>query len=1119
MAGSTLIGALRVVLGINTAAFDKGLSLSQKKMAAAGRDFARIGKRMQRVGQSLSTQLTLPVLALGAGVLKVAGDFESAMNRVEAATGAAGKELKALRDQAKAFGADKSFTATATETAQVMEMLAKNGLSVSQILGGATESTLKLAAATGSEFSPAADLATDVIQQFSKQAADLNDVVDKVTGALIVSKFGFDDYKLAIGQAGGVAGGLGLSFEDLNVAIAATSALFASGSDAGTSFKTFLTRLVPQSDQAAALMEKLGLKFFDASGKMKPLAEIAEVLRQKLGGLADEAKTDVLKQVFGTDAMRTAIGLMNQGAEGLARVNAEINKADAQKQMEARMKGLNGGLTQLKKSAESLAIALGDSGFLTAAANFVSAITDMIRAVAQLPPGILKAIGVLAGFAAAVGPVLFVAGKLIGVWGSFLTLGGRLPAVFAKSGAEAAGVAAKTGLAARAFGGLQKAMLFLRGPWGIAIMAIAAAIGILAMRSKQATVASEEHRKRQEQLSEAQARLREITEKLATATGEEAKAARIAAAEATRKAMADVRAAKAALERAKAELILARALAAKANADVRQSTRTVLGAGGGFDPTRGKIRMAEKPNARAAQEEADFKAALANLVTATSNLNELSTALQAPINVALPKDNPDLSTDSSKKARDDSEQRLKEFLRLKYEMEQEELDGKRELLEAQRDISYSIEERAGLARQILEIEKQQRSKQIGFDLAMTLADKTVSAQQKEEAKTRAAKQLALNDQVSALRLQAINDDEAAARQRAEEQLAQTRYDLQRGRLEAERNLAQTAAERRAIELEILELAYRERRERLERIIRESRDADERHKASMELNALGGQQALDRQGVLQSTMGPWESFMQSLPNTAAKARESMEALKVQGIHGVIDSLVALRHGFGAFRDTALRALDDLIANLLRVELMKGASKLFGGAPAQEAAQGAQLATAGTTLMTAGGTLNAAGGTLTAAGGTLTGASAALAPAGITLNTASASLTASAAMWAATAAQIMVAASMLMAANGASAAAGAPGGVPAFDTGGAFQVLGRHGRDRNTLALNGMQIAKVSYGEKLSISNDKQAAGAAMPGAFHFHFPGALSDREARRTGTQAAAGFRAEMARAATKGVS
>lgn len=226
---NAVVGALRINLGLDSAEFERGLTESRKALIEFGRD-------MQDVGARMSTFLTLPIGAFGALTVRTAANFEEAMNRVRAALQPTASEFEALNDIAREYGATTAFSAT--QSAEAIEILAKNGLDASQILGGALGASLTLAAASGADMAQAGDIATDVMLQFGKGASELGTVVDGITGVLIQSKFGIDDYALALAQAGGVAGGLGMTFEDFNAGIAATSSLFASGSDAGTSFKT-----------------------------------------------------------------------------------------------------------------------------------------------------------------------------------------------------------------------------------------------------------------------------------------------------------------------------------------------------------------------------------------------------------------------------------------------------------------------------------------------------------------------------------------------------------------------------------------------------------------------------------------------------------------------------------------------------------------------------------------------------------------------------------------------------------------------------------------------------------------------------------------------------------------
>lgn len=432
---AAVIGALRADLSAGWAEFAADMGKAADSVKGFGKTFKSVASDLRGAGMALSAAITLPVAAFGGAVVVASKDFEAAMNRVKAATGAAGAELEALNDKARAIGMDPNNTANAIQAADAMEVLAKNGLTATEILAGAADAATKLAAATGSELAPAADVATDVMLQFGKSAGDLMPVVDGITGTLLASKFGFDDYRLALGQAGGVAGGLGVEFTEFNAVIAATSALFSDGSDAGTSYKTFLTSLTPASVQAANAMKRYGLEFFDAQGRMKSMADIAGILKDRLGGLSEEAKTDVLQTIFGRDAMRTAIGLINAGAEGVRALDEEIQKASAQEQLDARMAGLSGAMTGFSKALTELKIAIGDSGLLDMVAGFVRSLTDMVKGLSSLPAPVLGFITALAGLAAVIGPLLFVAGAFMGALTNLAPLATFAGAAFTSMGA------------------------------------------------------------------------------------------------------------------------------------------------------------------------------------------------------------------------------------------------------------------------------------------------------------------------------------------------------------------------------------------------------------------------------------------------------------------------------------------------------------------------------------------------------------------------------------------------------------------------------------------------------------------------------------------------------------
>lgn len=152
-------------------------------------------------------------------------------------------------------------------------------------------------------------------------------------------------------------------------------------------------------------------------------------------------------------------------------------------------------------------------------------------------------------------------------------------------------------------------------------------------------------------------------------------------------------------------------------------------------------------------------------------------------------------------------------------------------------------------------------------------------------------------------------------------------------LEGDRSLARTAAERRRIELELLDIMFEIRRARLEEARAAALLAGKTAEAGRiqdEMNALPGLQARAQESTRRGTAGPMEQYFEGVPQTADEMNEAMERLQVQGIDGAINSIMALTEGFDNMRDVALNAIKQIIAELIRMQLMKLAMNIIGAA---------------------------------------------------------------------------------------------------------------------------------------------------------------------------------------------
>jgi TP901 family phage tail tape measure protein len=347
------VAKLQVVVGADTSGAEKGFdSIGQRISSFAG------------VAQMALLGAGVAIAGAGAAAVTAAAGFEKTMSGVKAVSGATNEEMKGLSALALQLGKDTSFSAS--EAAAGIEELIKGGLSVADVMGGAAKATLNLAAAGGVSLPDAATIAANALAQFNLKGSDMAHVADLIAGAANASALDVGQFKFSLQAAGAVAATVGFTFDDLAQAIAVMGKAGITGSDAGTSLKTMFLNLQPSTDKARDAMKDLGIitaeganRFFDATGKVRSMAEVAGVLNEATRNLTQQQKLATLQTIFGSDAIRAAAVFAKEGASGFDTMAASMSKVTAETVGAEKLNNLNGSVEQLKGSLETAAITLG----------------------------------------------------------------------------------------------------------------------------------------------------------------------------------------------------------------------------------------------------------------------------------------------------------------------------------------------------------------------------------------------------------------------------------------------------------------------------------------------------------------------------------------------------------------------------------------------------------------------------------------------------------------------------------------------------------------------------------------------------------------------------------------
>jgi TP901 family phage tail tape measure protein len=435
--------------------FENAANMADTFGKRASTNLGKTGQMMTNVGSTLTKGITVPLALVGVAAAKTAMDFDAQMSRVQAIAGATGKQTAALKKEAIQLGAKTQFSAK--QAASGMENLASAGMNSNQIMS-AMPGVLNLAAVSGGDVAAAAEDASTALNAFGLSASDSGHVADVFAKAAAKTNAEASDMGEALKYVAPGAHAAGQSIETTAAAIGVLSDAGIKGTMAGTSLNQVFEQLGKPTTEAAKAMQKIGFSAYDANGKMKPLPKLVSDYAKATKGMTAEQKQYYLATIFGTQGGRAMNAMLAAGAPKLAHLTKELQNSDgaANKMAKTMQKNAKNAIEQLGGALESAAIVIGDkmAPAITAVANWLG---DLVSKFTNASPKIQNFILIMLGIAAAVGPIILVAGKML---------------IFANNVRTAAAAFKAFGGASSALGAVLKAL---------PIIALVAAIALLAV--------------------------------------------------------------------------------------------------------------------------------------------------------------------------------------------------------------------------------------------------------------------------------------------------------------------------------------------------------------------------------------------------------------------------------------------------------------------------------------------------------------------------------------------------------------------------------------------------------------------------------------------------------------
>jgi TP901 family phage tail tape measure protein len=409
--------------GVGAAADQASKTVSQK--------FKDMGQSLESTGKSLSKNVTLPIVGIGAAALAVSKDFDTSMTRIQALVGLSAQEVDGMRDSVRELAGQTARSPG--ELAEALFFVTSAGLRGKDALE-ALEFSAKASAIGLGDTKVVADLVTSAMNAYGSEVLNAQAATDALTMAVRLGKLEPSQLAGAMGQVLPIASAMGVSFQDVGAAFAAMSRTGTNANVAATQLRGIMNTILSPTQQARDALKDVGLS---AEGLQQSLRDKGLLATLEDIVVAFDGNVTATEQVFGNvRALSGVMDMLGSNVEDTREIFAGMNdalgvtdEAFAIMSETAQFK-FDQAMTDVKDTL--LEVGQVILPVFAQAMEKASGIVRRVReAFANLSPAQKQFVIGLAGAAAAVGPVLIVVGKLFKAVGSIIPVVGSLVKVFA----------------------------------------------------------------------------------------------------------------------------------------------------------------------------------------------------------------------------------------------------------------------------------------------------------------------------------------------------------------------------------------------------------------------------------------------------------------------------------------------------------------------------------------------------------------------------------------------------------------------------------------------------------------------------------------------------------------
>ena len=382
---------------------------TERELAKAGEaadGFGLIDGAIQGLAFSLTNTVTDAAGRALQSVMSLVSGFAQLDTEIRLASAAAGEGGGYERIARSIDTVGIEAAGTQLQVAQLATELIRGGMTVEQ-MNASLGDIVRGAEATGTGFAQMGSVVSASLKGFGLQAEDAKRIVDALVTGANASAASVDGMGMAFKYAAPVARILGVSVEDLGIAVGLLTNAGIDASEAGVTLRNGLSKLASaapqtgggvqkltgQSKMAADAMKQLGINIYNADGTLRPMQETLLTLKGAFDKLGPASKIRLAANLFGGEDDGTKwLALLNQSEEEIKRMAITMaNTKGATDTARDAMQGFQMAMNELTGTLDVLGATLG-SVAAGALRPLVELASGALGVIVEMPTPI-KAVG------------------------------------------------------------------------------------------------------------------------------------------------------------------------------------------------------------------------------------------------------------------------------------------------------------------------------------------------------------------------------------------------------------------------------------------------------------------------------------------------------------------------------------------------------------------------------------------------------------------------------------------------------------------------------------------------------------------------------------------------------